>query len=106
MCVGQVDAYLLDLAVDELPGVGWNICQKLKELGIKSVRDVRASTKDALQREIGNKTGATASLECSSFQHFVPEMAVAASVVLPSNEVIKHPCALQLASSNSMSVHV
>jgi len=53
-----VDAYLLDLEVDELPGVGWNVCQKLKELGIASVRDVRASTKDVLQREIGNKTGA------------------------------------------------
>ena len=53
-----MDAYLLDLEVDELPGVGWNICQKLKELGIASVRDVRASTKDMLQREIGNKTGA------------------------------------------------
>ena len=49
---------MLDLEVDELPGVGWNICQKLKELGIASVRDVRASTKDVLQREIGNKTGA------------------------------------------------
>ncbi len=49
---------MLDLEVDELPGVGWNICQKLKELGIASVRDVRASTKDMLQREIGNKTGA------------------------------------------------
>lgn len=48
----------MDLEVDELPGVGWNICQKLKELGIASVRDVRASTKDVLQREIGNKTGA------------------------------------------------
>ena len=54
----QVDAYLLDLEVEELPGVGWNICQKLKELGIASVRDVRASTKDVLQREIGAKTGA------------------------------------------------
>lgn len=53
-----MDAYLLDLEVDELPGVGWNMCQKLKELGIASVRDVRASTKDVLQREIGNKTGA------------------------------------------------
>ena len=49
---------MLDLEVDELPGVGWNICQKLKEVGIPSVRDVRASTKDVLQREIGNKTGA------------------------------------------------
>ncbi len=49
---------MLDLEVDELPGVGWNICQTLKELGIASVRDVRASTKDMLQREIGNKTGA------------------------------------------------
>lgn len=48
---------MVDLEVDELPGVGWNMCQKLKELGIASVRGVRASTKEALQREIGNKTG-------------------------------------------------
>lgn len=54
----QVDAYLLDLEVDELPGVGWNMCHKLKELGIASVRDVRASCKDVLQRELGSKTGA------------------------------------------------
>ena len=53
----QVERYLLDLAVDELPGVGWNICQKLKELNIESVRGIRASSKEALQREVGNKTG-------------------------------------------------
>ena len=53
-----MDPYLLDLEVDELPGVGWNICHKLKEMGISSVRHVRATTKEALQREIGNKTGA------------------------------------------------
>ena len=57
MCVWQVEAYLLDLDVDELPGVGWHICQKLKELGIASVRDVRGTTREALQRELGNKTG-------------------------------------------------
>lgn len=53
-----MDAYLLDLEVDELPGVGWNMCHKLKELGIASVRHVRASSKDVLQRELGSKTGA------------------------------------------------
>lgn len=56
----QVDAYLLDLEVDELPGVGWNMCHKLKELGIASVSQVRASSKDALQRELGSKTGSSA----------------------------------------------
>lgn len=53
-----MDAYLLDLEVDELPGVGWNMCHKLKELGIASVSQVRASSKDVLQRELGSKTGA------------------------------------------------
>ena len=55
----QVDAYLLDLEVDELPGVGWNMCHKLKDLGIASVRHVRGSSKDMLQKELGSKTGAT-----------------------------------------------
>lgn len=55
--VMQVERYLLDLSVDELPGVGWNICQKLKELNISSVRGILASSKEALQRELGNKTG-------------------------------------------------
>ena len=53
----QVDAYLLDLEVDELPGVGWNMCHKLKDLGIASVRHVRSSSKDVLQKELGSKTG-------------------------------------------------
>ena len=53
-----MDAYLLDLEVDELPGVGWNMCHKLKDLGIASVRHVRGSSKDVLQRELGSKTGA------------------------------------------------
>ena len=53
-----MDAYLLDLEVDELPGVGWNMSHKLKDLGIASVRDVRSSSKDVLQRELGSKTGA------------------------------------------------
>ena len=54
-----MDAYLLDLGLDELPGVGWNMCHKLKDMGISSVRQVRATTKEALQRELGNKTGIT-----------------------------------------------
>lgn len=57
LCDVQVEGYLLDLAVDELPGVGWNICQKLKEVNISSVRGIRASSKEALQRELGTKTG-------------------------------------------------
>ena len=47
----------MELAVDELPGVGWNICQKLKEVNISTVRGIRGSSKEALQRELGNKTG-------------------------------------------------
>lgn len=38
------------------------MCHKLKELGIASVRDVRGSSKDLLQRELGAKTGAASCL--------------------------------------------
>ena len=69
-----MDAYLLDLEVDELPGVGWNLCHKLKELGIASVRDVRGSSKDVLQRELGRKTGGLLSLSscCEAFAASAP----------------------------------
>ena len=60
----QVELYLLDLSVDELPGVRCNICQKLKELNITSVRCIFASSKEVLQRDLGNKTGGPA-LVCS-----------------------------------------
>ena len=56
----QADQFLLSMAVDELPGVGWSMAQKLQELSIKTVADVRASRKERLQRELGNKTGETA----------------------------------------------
>lgn len=55
----QADALLLGLAADDLPGVGPATKDKLDALGIKSVADVRARSKAALQRELGGKTGAS-----------------------------------------------
>jgi DNA repair protein REV1 len=47
----------MDLAVQQLPGVGWTLEKKLAELKIQTVADVRASGKAYLQRELGDKTG-------------------------------------------------
>lgn len=53
----QVDKHLLGLAVTSLPGVGWSTRQKLAGMGIETVADLRLSSLDALQKELGAKTG-------------------------------------------------
>ncbi len=55
----QADVLLLGLAADDLPGVGYATREKLDALGIRSVADVRARPRQALQRELGAKTGAS-----------------------------------------------
>lgn len=54
----EAQPYLLELPVGELPGVGWSTERKLAELGVHSVRDVHATTKQALQGALGAKAGA------------------------------------------------
>ncbi len=53
--------FLADLSVDSLPGVGWSMSQKLKDMGITTVRQVRGGvglclhklTHQALQKQQG-----------------------------------------------------
>ena len=54
----QVDKHLLGLAVTSLPGVGWSTKQKLHAMHIQTVADLRRSSLDALQQELGIKNGA------------------------------------------------
>ncbi len=54
----QVDKHLLGLAVTSLPGVGWSTKQKLHAMHIQTVADLRLSSLDALQQELGIKNGA------------------------------------------------
>lgn len=67
----QADQLLLGLAAGDLPGVGPATKDKLDALGIERVTDVRARSKQALQRELGMKTGASvrAPAPCS---HLLP----------------------------------
>lgn len=51
------DSFLLKLKVSDLPGVGWSTERRLKELGIESVEDLRARSKEYLQREFGTRSG-------------------------------------------------
>lgn len=48
---------LLLCAYVPIAGVGWSMSQKLKELGISTVRQLRGHSKEMLQRQLGPKTG-------------------------------------------------
>ncbi|GAX76094.1 hypothetical protein CEUSTIGMA_g3537.t1 [Chlamydomonas eustigma] len=53
----RVMEFLSELPVEQLPGVGWSMRSKLEALGIKSVCQLRAHSKEMLQRHLGSKTG-------------------------------------------------
>ncbi|OAG44723.1 hypothetical protein AYO21_01213 [Fonsecaea monophora] len=53
----EVLDFLGDLTVTDLPGVAWSIGNKLEEIGIKFVKDIRACTKEKLITTLGPKTG-------------------------------------------------
>ena len=46
-----------ELSVTDLPGVAWSIGNKLEEIGIKYVKDIRSLTKEKLINALGPKTG-------------------------------------------------
>lgn len=48
-----------ELPISELPGVGWATEGKLAELGIATVADLQAQTRDWAQRALGGKAGGT-----------------------------------------------
>ena len=58
----QADEELLKLSLDDLPGVGYTMAGKLRNLGLTSVADVRNSRKDMLQQELGAKSGSMVGL--------------------------------------------
>lgn len=49
--------FIGELTVTDLPGVAWSIGNKLEEIGIKLVKDIRACTKERLINALGPKTG-------------------------------------------------
>ncbi|OAP61946.1 hypothetical protein AYL99_04149 [Fonsecaea erecta] len=53
----EVLDFIGDLTVTDLPGVAWSIGNKLEEIGIKFVKDIRACTKERLVTTLGPKTG-------------------------------------------------
>ncbi|KIW29982.1 uncharacterized protein PV07_05765 [Cladophialophora immunda] len=53
----EVLDFIGELTVTDLPGVAWSIGNKLEEIGIKFVKDIRACTKDRLITTLGPKTG-------------------------------------------------
>jgi DNA repair protein REV1 len=55
--LGEAQAYLEGLAVDELPGVGWAMSQQLEERGIKTCGQLRAYSLGQLQDWFGGKVG-------------------------------------------------
>ena len=48
---------LASLDVDELPGVGWRMGQKLREEGFYKIKDIQGSSEKRIQQILGNKTG-------------------------------------------------
>ena len=50
-------AFIGELMVTDLPGVAWSISNKLEEIGVKFVKDIRLLTKERLTSTLGPKTG-------------------------------------------------
>jgi hypothetical protein len=74
---------LLGLAADDLPGVGYATREKLDALGICSVADVRARPRQALQRELGAKTGASV--------RYAPPEALCTLALATNALLLEHP---------------
>lgn len=57
--VQDVDAFLVHLPVGDLPGVGWSLQQRLGDLGIDSVAQLRVFPRETLQEAVGATTAGT-----------------------------------------------
>ncbi|KAI8632181.1 impB/mucB/samB family protein [Xylariaceae sp. FL1651] len=53
----EVQDFLGQLKVDDLPGVAYSIAGKLEEIGVKYVSDIRQTSKERLITTLGPKTG-------------------------------------------------
>lgn len=58
IAAADAKAALSHLPLSHLPGIGWSLTQRLNELGLRITADVlHTTTKERLQRDLGNKTG-------------------------------------------------
>eukprot|EP00898_Chlorokybus_atmophyticus_P005090 jgi/Chlat1/5582/Chrsp369S05362 len=57
LTMDEVEQYMGDLPVRELPGIGWSLRERLEVMGITQCKHVLAQSKAHLQRELGDKTG-------------------------------------------------
>jgi DNA repair protein REV1 len=55
----DVEVYMAEIAVADLPGVGRATLQKLKALGLETCGDVQVASLQVLQKELGVKAGET-----------------------------------------------
>jgi len=53
----EAAAYVADLDVTELPGVGWSMNEKLSSFGASKCRDLLPYSRQRLEKEFGQKTG-------------------------------------------------
>jgi DNA repair protein REV1 len=53
----EVHEFMQNLAVRDLPGVGWKLSEKLEEMGINTVGAVRTKSLNELKTKLGPKTG-------------------------------------------------
>ena len=53
----KVDDIMQDLPVKEIPGVGYKLTRRLKEMNIHKCSDVWSHSKEKLQQAFGNRTG-------------------------------------------------
>ncbi|CAM6091007.1 unnamed protein product [Calypogeia fissa] len=53
----EVKEFMVTLPVEELPGVGWTLREKLHGNGLYNCADLQSLSKDALQQAYGAKTG-------------------------------------------------
>ncbi|KAI2628915.1 impB/mucB/samB family protein [Xylaria nigripes] len=53
----EIQGFLGELKVDDLPGVAYSTAGKLEEIGVKFVNDIRQTSKERLISAVGPKTG-------------------------------------------------
>lgn len=59
LLAGNVEDYFRDIAISELPGVGYSTSQKLNNLQIKICADLQQMSMANLQQEFGRRMGET-----------------------------------------------
>lgn len=55
----DVETYMAEISLTDLPGVGYATLQKLKLLGLQTCGDVQVASLHVLQKELGQKVGET-----------------------------------------------